>query len=57
MERKTQRQGYHTKVFPCMRVVQKPLHYFVIKKLPDADIGDLFYLRTFHLQHLGMHVI
>lgn len=31
------------KVFSCFRTVQKPLHYFVIKILPDADIGgDLF---------------
>lgn len=27
------------KVFPCMRLAQGPLNYFVIKMLPDADAG------------------
>lgn len=30
------------KVFPCMGVAVKPLNYFIIKILPDADMVVIF---------------
>lgn len=49
MEHETKTEAPVMKGFPCIKMVQKPLNYFIIKILPDADIARNLFIYIFFI--------